>query len=403
MPLSRGGPALSQAVKPDRAAYTAAIMAGIVCAGLASVAIWGAVNPIEHISRQAEGLVVKQNPQAGVLAQRALRANPMDATAVQVAGIAADHAGQSVKALELLSLSNQVSRRDIVTQSWLLQHDLKVANYPSAMAHIDAILRTYPDTSKAVFPVLASIASDPRADVPIANQLSTLPPWRAGFLALLADKSDPAVSFNILSQLNAGPTKLTDAEITGYLNKLMSLKQYDKAFLGWLLFMPQGRLASFKGLYDGDFDSLPGPQPFNWVLAGGVGGTVNVRPSASRPRDQALQITYDGFSSPTLAYQWMVLPPGPQRLSMDALYETPEVRDRLIWQVTCAESGVALLQMKMPAGGSWKRYSQDFTVPDTGCGAQQLILLPKPGDHLTSMSAWFDKIAIEPASVEAPR
>ena len=290
------------------------------------------------------------------------------------------------------SANDEVQKLTNDPNQWVLQ----TGNYAQALVRADALLRVYPEAGKILIPALTTIATDSRGAAAISGQLSTLPPWRSSFLAVLAEKADPTVTFSVLSQLNAGPAKPVDGEIAGYLGRLMALKQYDQAFLGWLLFMPQERLSAFRGVYDGDFDNLPGPQPFHWVLAGGVGGRVDIRPSASRPHDQALQVSYDGFSTPTLVYQWMVLPPGPQRLSMDALYDTPEAQNRLIWQVTCADSGAPLLQMKPQANGTWRHFSQTFTVPPTGCGAQQLILLPKAGDHTTSLSVWYDKLAVEP-------
>ena len=171
----------ARTAKPVRAAYFAAIGAGIVCVGLIATVAWGALRPVEEISRQAEVMAADKDPEAAALAARAVTANPVDARAIKVLGVLADRAGKPQKALELMTLSDKVSRRDAYTQTWLMQHDLQTGNYAQALVRADALLRVYPEAGKILIPALTTIATDSRGAAAISGQLSTLPPWRSSF------------------------------------------------------------------------------------------------------------------------------------------------------------------------------------------------------------------------------
>ncbi len=164
-----------------------------------------------------------------------------------------------------------------------------------------------------------------------------------------------------------------------YLNKPTAAGRYDEALLGWLLFLPPDRLDAFRGVYDGEFDRLPGPMPFNWLIQGGVGADIQIETAPSRPHDQALHLTYDGFSNTPLISQVTVLPPGDQTFSIEAYYDTPEAVNNLEWRVFCLNTGEILMRMKMPADANWKRYSSiPSAVPASRLRAPQRVVGSRP-------------------------
>jgi hypothetical protein len=385
--------------KLRRGAVVAGGLAAVASLFLSATAVYGLISPPGQLSVQAAKALERGNPvKAESLARQALLKAPMDVRALRVLGFVAAGRNDVPKAQQLMGLADKDSRRDLQSQAWLFDHDLRTGDLTDAFRHADAILRVEPQLAGKLFPVLTSVVSDARAVPPAVESLNGLPPWRTDFLMAVANKADPSITFALLSQLNLGPEKPTDGELGAYLNKLMAANRYDEALLGWLLFLPPDRLDAFRGVYDGDFDRLPGPMPFNWLFQGGVGADMEIEKAPSRPHDQALHVTYDGFSNTPLISQVSILPPGEHSLSIEAYYDTPEAANNLEWRVFCLNSGEILLRMKIQADASWKKYSKNFTVPATGCEAQRVGLAVVPGEHRTSLSTWYDKVRIEKAA-----
>ena len=76
------------------------------------------------------------------LAERALRANPLDARALAVLGQIAERQGDQARAGDLMRLSGARTWRDMPTQAWLLKYEIQKGNFAEALTHLDAILRT---------------------------------------------------------------------------------------------------------------------------------------------------------------------------------------------------------------------------------------------------------------------
>jgi hypothetical protein len=196
-------------------------------------------------------------------------------------------------------------------------------------------------------------------------------------------------------QRTSHPT--TDEELGKLLSRLVDLRQFKPASD---LLIRLGR-APRSSPFDGEFDDRAGPTPFRWTIESGAGGTAEILPDDGAPagkQNSALRVEYDGYGTPGLIVQFLVLPAGAYRFSGKWRSETPIAAGRLAWTLTCAEDGRVLAQAKQPAAAAESPWTPlapvAFEVPTTGCDGQWLRLTPDPGERRTTLIAWYDGLRI---------
>ena len=335
---------------------------------------------------------------AGVdrLARAALIRGPTQMDALSDLGLAAAVRGDVARAQAILNLVAARDPLEPASHFWLMKYALLNGDAPGLYRNADALLRVDPSRLSLLAPYLIA-AAGPGAKA-LTARLATNPPWRAAFLTLLAQKSpDPAVAFTILSGLAATKAPPTAEEAQAYFNRRLADRAYQTAYLDWLQLLPPAALARATAVYDGDFVGLPGTRPFNWTFGSGVGGEAQIGPAPDGAPGGALDVHYDGYATPDLADQLLVLAPGAYRLT-GLTHTTGAAAGALAWTIGCAE-GPSLTPTPTPtpvASEGWRAFSLNFTVPDSGCQGQWLRLTPLPGDHQKTLEVWYRNLAIHP-------
>jgi|GEM_PF-3574240 len=386
---------------PRSRTIVTAIVAVIVVLA-AGLVIQSMVTPFEGRGERAERLLAKDGEDAvrgRAAADEVLRRDPLEARLVAELGFAAERDGSRAEALTLIETAHRLSRRETAVEFWLFEYRLARRSYGRAFDHFDALLRRRPERPEALFSSATSAMSDRAAVKAMADTLAKSPLWRPGFLYHMATRGDADQTRAILDQLRRGPAPPTDSEISVYLNQLLSLSRYEEARRAAQLLSTSGPARTGGAiLHDGGFEGLNGPEPFNWTMVGGVGGLVALEFPPDRPKNSALHIIYDGFSSPRLLHQTMALAPGRYVLVGEAMFEKPQTADRLVWTITCIGDGRQIMQASAPrpTNAAWGRFSLPVEIPSPGCGGQILELKPVPGDRNIHSEAWFDNLTVRP-------
>lgn len=326
-------------------------------------------------------------------ARAALRRAPYDVRALRVLGMAAQRRGDFPEAVRLMELGSSLSLRDSATQVWLFEQGIAQRRYRSAFRNADALLRRTPSASSAIFPAMIRATGDPAAIGPLVETLSYQPSWRPAFLVQLgarAPTSDAALQ--VLVGLSRGKRKPTTEELTTYFARMLADGRHEDSYRAWERIRGV-KPGSARSVYDGEFNGAQGPAPFNWTITGGVGATIEVGDAPERPGDRALRVEYDGYSSPKLLWQMLVLTPGRYRLEGQSYAPAAQSDDRLVWIVQCTESGATLGRAPLVRSMDWKPFATTFEVP-SDCGAQRLELQTEAGDRRVSIEAWYDKLRI---------
>jgi len=352
-----------------------------------------------------QGALPQGEPAAPTMARDLARItrDPLDVAALRDLGLALDREGQAARADALLSLVGRRTWRDVPTDIWLLRRRLEGARFADAFAHADALLRMDRDgvTRPVLFKVLAAAAAHAEARPDLEARLAASPWWRTDFLRSLAGGGDADGDREVLTALAAGPTPPGPDEYAPLINRLVAARAYAAALAAWReIARPPGEGGA--DLRDGDFSGAPDGTPFAWSAAEGVGGSSETRAPPDGSARRALRIDYDGYSTPTLPGQMLVLAPGRYRLSWRQATD-PGESPRLAWRVRCADTGqapaAAAAGRALPegAGLDWREMTMDVQIPAFGCAAQWLELVPLPAERRDPVTAWYAAFRLGPA------
>jgi hypothetical protein len=320
-------------------------------------------------------------------AERLLAADPLDPVALTYLGLAADRKGDTSRARTLMTLAVRSDGRALRARLWLLDQDLRHRDYRAAIEHFDRLVRIGPPGTAALINAMAGVVRDPASRAPLARKLATNPPWRASFLYALNQQGvSPDVIYQLTPQDSAKSQVLF--EQAALLQSLLKNKEYERAYLAWINFLPESSLKQLGPIYDPQFQKLPGPLPFNWQLTDSAEG------SSEFSKPHGLNVSYLGGSATPLTEQTLLLSPGRYRLT--AVASGSDENNQLSWTITCPGVGEPLQTMKITGlNGNHHRYATQFEVPAAGCGAQRLALMGSPAEFPRTTSVLFESVMVE--------
>lgn len=386
-------------------------LVAVVCAGAVLLHASGGVSlgqdywfrtPDSLVREAADLLEGEQTPEALLKAQAlgeaSLRKRAQNAPALVVLARVADAQGDLARTQGLMDSAAKLDHRDLTANLWLYNRCLANGDYACAFAHADALLRRRPESMRVVAsPMLYALQSSPAATTALARQMVTPSVWREPFLTYAAEVlPDTGILSTILLELKKSGGAPTAGETTMVLRRMIADRDYDAAYTLWTGLLPKER-PEFYGVYDGDFRDAPGAPPFNWVLAGGLGGGSEVTEAPFRG-GQGLKTTYDAYSKPELARQLMLVRAGEYVFGGETLSFATGSNGRLIWTIRCANNDQVVAKIpSIDTGGVWKSFHQAVTIP-ADCPAQWLELTPNPGEQRLDLEIWYDHLKLVPAT-----
>jgi hypothetical protein len=284
---------------------------------------------------------------------------------------------------------------------WLLRNSYEKKDYAATLFYADALLRTRSEGMPHVLPILGRMAENPEAKAELEKLLAAAPPWRRAFFSALPRAvSDARTPLLLLLAIRGPPSPPTLADVRDYVGVLIAHKFYELAYYTWLQFLPPEQLSSAGFLFNGSFELTPSGLPFDWVLSGGAGATIDIAPRPDEVGRRALfielgpgRVEFNGVA------QTLLLAPGTYRFQ--GKYQGEIVGPRgLVWRVACVGgAGEPIGQSPMMVGvaAPWEDVEFSFTVPGTECRAQQLRLVldaRMASEQLVSGSVRYDELRI---------
>ena len=239
-----------------------------------------------------------------------------------------------------MKAATQRSLEESLAVFWMMRQSYSEEDYADAMRYADILLRTRPQLSQHVFPMLGRMAENVGASDELKRALAANPPWRAQFFDALPNQvTDARTPLELLLSLSNTTTPSTEAERSSYLNALVQHKLYELAYYSWLQFLPQEQLSKTGRLFNGSFDAAPSGLPFDWVFTRGAGVNLKFAQRSDQEGKRALLIEFGpgrvDFSSGLS--ELVLLPPGDYKL--EGKYKADLVSQRgLKWSVTCADA-----------------------------------------------------------------
>jgi hypothetical protein len=332
------------------------------------------------------------------LATDAVRRDPIVPVAFRALAIAQDGDGRIAKqqAFALIEQSQRLSRRDQLTQIWLIQHYIEQGEITQVMPHVDIALRASSSGQQTLFPLLVSAFEDDRLFDALQTRLHEDPEWRYSFLAYLVTYSNDLERTTRLSQPLLNPQDPTDRKVVdALLQRLVNGGEFDLAWDAYTGFgLTKGTATPAGSLIDGGFDGQKVAAPFGWQLTDtpdvfasivrdpeGEGTVLTLSAKPGHSGDAARQLLR--LSSGTYRFHAKVgsVPQDP--------FERPEVR------MECAGPQQRILARVKPTrgGATSQTVEHQFSVP-AGCRFQWLSVSIAGSEAISAEAPWIDDIRL---------
>lgn len=337
--------------------------------------------------------------EAADLARRALHADPLDGRPYRVLAQLALARGDETHAAELFTVAARRAPRDLPAHLWLLDHHLRNGRVAQALPHLDTPLRVYPGLFGRFEPLLLELAGAAPLHAPLADTLASQPPWRAGFLRLVASKAGDidavAPLFEAVRRTEGG---LAANELGPWLDRLVREGRVGQAYLLWAANLPPERQTRLGNVFNGGFELEPEAAGFDWRFGRVAGARISRLGGPGVGGRVALRVAFEDRRVPfSHVRQMLALPPGEYELSLRARADSLRTERGLVWEISCVAGGGPLASTPPLRGhGDWRTLAVAFTVPE-GCEGQWLALrLPAriPAEQRIGGRAWFDDLKI---------
>jgi tetratricopeptide (TPR) repeat protein len=325
-------------------------------------------------------------------ATAALQREPVNAVAARTLGLLAARRGDEARANRLMRYSEMLSRRDLLTQLWMIEANVQQNNIGEALRHYDRALRTSESAKELLFPILIDAAASPGVTPQLGRLLAARPAWWQDFVTRLVTDGRSSLAIEaIVLAIRLDPANAEERSLLGAaVNRLAQLGDYPRALD---LYRRAGGGAGNALVRNGDFEAENRFAPLDWVLGDGSGAGGMMQPGLPGGGRGLLMVVEAGSAGGTIARQLLVLPPGSYRFS--ALAGRVSGEDRPKVTLACVRTNAPLFDLRLPASGAaGQAISQDFTVGGAACPAQWLIIsAPQPtGDD----GPWIDRISVVP-------
>lgn len=299
-------------------------------------------------------------------------------------------------ATALMAQSARLSRRDVATQMWLIEHYGRIGDAERMVRHFDIVLRASEAARRSGFPMLGLAASDPLGQELIIRTLSARPNWAKEFATFTIGSGSDLAFANRAAQL-----MLDTADPENRVHYLLLMRRLTEAGLyaqAWDLYGKPGLAvagARELPLRNGGFEAAEDGSPFDWAFV--------QEPELWAAREQAdaeeglvLRLAASNGRSGELAWQLLHLPPGAHRIRLrmgnvpDDRYERPEIL------LTCLARSVSpLTKVVSPTAGTGPHQLEASFVVPPDCSFQRLVIRAAGDRALQDPAPWIDDIAID--------
>jgi tetratricopeptide (TPR) repeat protein len=327
--------------------------------------------------------------EARVLAEDALRRDPLNVIAVRSLGFARAGQGDIVAAKRILDYAETLSRRDLPTEFWQIERNVADGNIEGALAHYDHALRTVPASIDVLLPVLVTAADDPAVREPLMAMLRRRPVWGRHVVERSASESgNPQAIYGLAKAYGlsmAEPMEAVTAQ--NVLAKLIGMKAYGPAYD---LYQSLTRGDAARTVRDGDFERDNQLPPFDWWLLDEP-TLAAVREPRTEAGSYALSLIGKTGRGGEVARQFLMLSPGRYRLS--AIVGTVKASSTpATLSLRCADSDTQIASLLLAgAARPVSTVSIAFETPTSNCIGQWLSIKL---EGVEDSEMWLDKVKI---------
>lgn len=325
-------------------------------------------------------------------ARRALRHSPLDAVAMRQLAMLAD-LERPEAALPLVRIAERISRRDLLTQLYLIDVEARAGNIGQVLRHYDRALLVRPQTRTALFKPLASALELPEARVAMRPFASRK--WFRDFVSGAGTHgASPAATIALLEDVRGHMPRAAYEDLaTLLLGKLVAEGHLAEA--SQLASQVQGNRHNALGTFafsEETVDRRLGP--FAWVLQNDEATEAELHGT------DELRIAIQPARSSLAAERVTVFPPGEYELLQELTYDAATPRATLSWEVRCGGNETPLWKQRLPAAPGRVIYRALIAIPDNCSGQTWRIFASADETQFPSIAQVGGLRLIEPVAGE---
>jgi hypothetical protein len=216
---------------------------------------------------------LKKNPQFLIssrdadAARAALVHTPLNASLMSFYGLRAASIGKPELANALMASADTISRRDALSQLWMIEQKSSVDDVKGAVGHYNALLSVHPAMQATFLPVLVSAVAYPEVRAAIRPYLNPETKWSAPFLDIASQRAEVEQYRDLVepiaSRLGGDGYTVSNARI---IHRMLQSGLAGDAWKLFSLVVPNADLAAFRTFAPGGANLDPKWQPLSWTL-----------------------------------------------------------------------------------------------------------------------------------------
>jgi hypothetical protein len=296
--------------------------------------------------------------QARSLAQKSLRASPLNSAALRV--IAATGPRNPAYWRRLVGTSLRVSRRDVGAQLFQIELDVARNDIPATLRHYDQALRVKPSVGDALYPILLSATDVADVRPAVRRLVATGPQWLPGLVAYALDH--PEYMRRLARLIDAFPAD-SDAMGPGQgqalVEALVERGELAPAFMVQQAYGRRSRIAGFGGFTY---------RPIDWTLVDGY----EIRSDLIERPTPHVRFSAEQGEEGVFLSRLAALPPGRYRLSFAVEKQGDEAAGAIGLALSCQARGGDRVFVRRQAAIRTGRFVEEFVIPPRDCSFQWL-------------------------------
>ncbi|RWI10283.1 MAG: hypothetical protein EOQ90_10790 [Mesorhizobium sp.] len=311
-------------------------------------------------------------------AESALRFDLADARLYSLIGEIKYRQGAKDQAYDFFDQARKLSKTEIHALQRSIGRSIETGDLSRAVGEIDILLRRWPDQFPAIAEGLPTILSSPDGYRAVLAAIKAEAPWRAslfGFLGKTREGLD--LANRLLLDLTGSGAPPTSGELSNVINGYISQKEYEQAYRLFLFSLTDEERKLGGYIFNSTFEPMSSRKPFSWQIRDQPGLEVTFETSQDAVEGEG-GATVRFLNTPVKnasLQQYIELPPGSYKISLNASARNLKLPKELFWSVRCMGPAGEIVRFKIPEGTfNRQALSQDFSVGSAGCPMQLLKL-----------------------------
>ncbi|WP_156362441.1 hypothetical protein [Sphingomonas sp. Leaf208] len=339
-----------------------------------------------------------ERAKAAALSRAALRNDPTAVSAAATLGLVTLAQGDVANGKRLLAYAQMLSRRNFQTQLWSIEEAVGRGDVAGALRWYDIALRTKPDVSNILFPVLAGASHDPAIRTALVQTLAGNPLWANSYINFAAgQKDDPKSTASLFVDLRAHGVTIPASAQAAVINILLNAGNVDQAWRYYATIRPgvdrtRARDPRFAAM-------LETPSAFDWTTLSDNSIAISIQ----RTREGGMfEFSMPASIGGPVLQQIQLLPPGSYRLAGHSDGIAQDANALPYWMLTCRSNGSELGRVPVPNSAQTRgMFVGTLTVP-ANCPVQTLTLFAQPSDKIGGTSGQIYRVALTPLNAQGP-